>query len=148
MSSSNEELLRRLITQFQALETTYQEIRSRLNLLEAALSELSLASSTLNGIKTIDDESEILIPIGGGSFVKAKLSDSNNVVHSIGSGVSTEKTIDLAQADFDNRMSDFQKIRTSLNQQLNQATIAMTNIRNQIQKITQKYEGEKGVRTT
>jgi prefoldin alpha subunit len=148
MSSSNEELLRRLITQFQSLETTYQEIRSRLNLLEAALSELSLASSTLNGIKTLDDESEILIPIGGGSFVKAKLSDSNNVVHSIGSGVSTEKTIELAQADFDNRMSDFQKIRTSLNQQLNQATIAMTNIRNQIQQITQKYEGEAGVRTT
>lgn len=148
MSSSNEELLRRLITQFQALETTYQEIRSRLNLLEAALSELSLASSTLNGIKTLDDESEILIPIGGGSFVKAKLSDSNNVVHSIGSGVSTEKTIELAQADFDNRMSDFQKIRASLNQQLNQATIAMTNIRNQIQQITQKYEGEAGVRTT
>jgi len=148
MSSSNEELLRRLITQFQALETTYQEIRSRLNLLEAALSELSLASSTLNGIKTLDNESEILIPIGGGSFVKAKLSDSNNVVHSIGSGVSTEKTIELAQADFGNRMSDFQKIRTSLNQQLNQATIAMTNIRNQIQQITQKYEGEEGVRTT
>ena len=90
----------------------------------------------------------IRIPIGGGSFVKAKLSDSNNVVHSIGSGVSTEKTIELAQADFDNRMSDFQKIRTSLNQQLNQATITMTNIRNQIQQITQKYEGEEGVRTT
>jgi len=147
MSSRNEELLRQLIAQLQALENAYQEIRSRLNILDAALSEISLASLTLKGIKTLDNDSEILIPIGGGSFVKAKLSDSNNVIHSIGSGVSTEKTIELAQADFDNRISDFQKIRNSLNQQLNQATMAITNIRNQIQQITQRYEGEAGVRT-
>lgn len=147
MSSRNEELLRQLIAQLQALENAYQEIRSRLNILDAALSEISLASLTLKGIKTLDNDSEILIPIGGGSFVKAKLSDSNNVVHSIGSGVSTEKAIELAQADFDNRISDFQKIRNSLNQQLNQATMAITNIRNQIQQITQRYEGEAGVRT-
>lgn len=147
MSSRNEELLRQLIAQLQALENAYQEIRSRLSILDAALSEISLASLTLKGIKTLDNDSEILIPIGGGSFVKAKLSDSNNVVHSIGSGVSTEKTIELAQADFDNRISDFQKIRNSLNQQLNQATMAITNIRNQIQQITQRYEGEAGVRT-
>ncbi len=147
MSSSNEDLLRQLIVQLQTLETTYQEIRSRLSLLDAALSEISVASMTLKGIKTFDNDAEILVPIGGGSFVKAKLSDSNNVIHSIGSGVSTEITIDLAQADFDNRLSDFQKIRNTLNQQLNQATIAITNIRNQIQQITQKYEGEAGVRT-
>jgi len=147
MSSRNEELLRQLIAQLQALETAYQEIRSRQNILDAALSEINLALLTLKGIKTLDNDSEILIPIGGGSFVKARLSDSNNVVHSIGSGVSTEKTIELAQADFDNRISDFQKIRNSLNQQLNQATMAITNIRNQIQQITQRYEGEAGVRT-
>ena len=147
MSSANEDLLRQLIVQLQTLETTYQEIRSRLSLLDAALSEISVASMTLKGIETLDNDSEILIPIGGGSFVKAKLSDSNNVIHSIGSGVSTEKTIDLAQADFDNRLSDFQKFRNTLNQQLNQATMAITNIRNQIQQITQKYEGEAGVRT-
>jgi len=147
MSSSDEELIRRLIVQLQALENTYQEIRSRLSLIDAALSEFSMASSTLKGIKTLDNDSDILIPIGGGSFIKAKLTDSSNVVHSIGSNVSTEKTIELTQADFDNRISDFQKIRTSLNQQLNQATIAITNIRNQIQQITQRYEGEEGVRT-
>lgn len=147
MSASNEELLRQLIVQLQTLETAYQEIRSRLSLIDAALSEIGIASLTLKGIKNLDNDSEILIPIGGGSFVKAKLSDPNNVVHSIGSGVSTEKTIDLAQADFDNRISDFQKIRNTLNQQLSQATMAITNIRNQIQQITQKYEGEAGVRT-
>jgi prefoldin alpha subunit len=147
MSSSNEDLLRQLIIQLQTLEATYQEIRSRISLLDAALSEISVASMTLKGIKTLDDDSEILVPIGGGSFVKAKLSDPNNVIRSIGSSVSTEKTIDLAQADFDNRLSDFQKIRNTLNQQLNQATMSITNIRNQIQQITQKYEGEAGVRT-
>lgn len=147
MSSSDEELLRGLIVQLQALEATYHEIRSRLSLIDAALSEISVASSTLKGIKTLDNDSDILIPVGGGSFVKAKLSDSNNVLHSIGSGVSTEKTVELVQADFDNRISDFQKIRASLNQQLNQATIAITNIRNQIQQLTQRYEGEEGVRT-
>ena len=147
MSSNDEELLRRLVVQLQALEATYQEIRSRLSLIDAALSEISVASLTLKGIKALENDSDILIPIGGGSFVKAKLSDSTNVIHSIGSNVSTEKTIESAQADFDNRLSDFQKIRTSLNQQLNQATTAITNIRNQIQQLTQRYEGEEGVRT-
>jgi len=147
VGSSDEEVLRRLIIQLQALEATYQEIRSRLSLIDAALSEISVASSTLKGIKTLDNNSDILIPVGGGSFVKAKLSDSTHVIHSIGSNVSTEKAIESVQADFNNRLSDFQKIKTSLNQQLNQATVAISNIRNQVQQLTQRYEGEEGVRT-
>jgi len=135
--SNQEDLLRRMVIQLQALESTRQELSSRLSLLEARLSEFNLASSTLEALKALEKGSEILIPIGGGSFVKAKVEETGKAVHSIGSGVLVEKSVEAAQSDLEERISEFQKLQASFNQQLEQVASAMASIRGQIQRLTE-----------
>ncbi|MFQ6076396.1 MAG: prefoldin subunit alpha, partial [Candidatus Bathyarchaeia archaeon] len=84
MSRGEEQELRRLLVELQILEGTVGSLQSRIGLVEAALRELSMTSSTLEGLKEEEKGSRILVPIGGGSYVRASVEDSEKIVFGIG----------------------------------------------------------------
>ncbi len=53
-------------------------------------------------LKQEKENSELLVPIGGSSYVKVKLADTNKVIIGVGSGVSVEKTLSEAKATLKN----------------------------------------------
>ena len=61
-----------------------------------------------------------MIPIGSGSFVKAKLSDPGNIIIGVGAGVCVEKSVEDSIKDLRLRSSDLEKARVSVTQQLSQ----------------------------
>ena len=62
-------------------------------MVNAAIADLSYANATLDGIEKEKENVEMLVPIGGSSYVKVKLADSNKVIVGMGSGVSVEKPL-------------------------------------------------------
>ena len=93
MSKEEQETFRRMAVELRILEGTADAIQSRLNLIGAALTELNLAQMTLEGVEKEAPEAPLFVPIGGGSFVKAKLESSEKVIVGMGAGVSIEKTM-------------------------------------------------------
>ena len=59
------------------LEDAANELQSRINLTNAALTELRVSSMTLEGLEKEKKDAQLFVPIGGGSYVKAKLETSN-----------------------------------------------------------------------
>lgn len=100
------------------LEGTADAIQARLNLVGAALTELNFARITLEGVEKETPDASLFVPIGGGSFVKAKIESTDRVIVGMGAGVSIEKTMTEAKATVQNRISEFEKTRVSLQQQL------------------------------
>ncbi|MEM2962728.1 MAG: hypothetical protein QXY01_06930, partial [Candidatus Bathyarchaeia archaeon] len=66
-SSMGEDDLRRIYVEYRVLEDTAKVLQARLELLNSALNEVILASSTLKGLREVEGEGEALIPVGGGS---------------------------------------------------------------------------------
>jgi len=83
-----------------------EALRSRLSLVEGALTELQIANSSLQGLKGKDKSSSLLMPVGGGTHIKAKLDDPAKVIIGIGAGVATEKTFDQAQESIGRQMTE------------------------------------------
>jgi len=84
------------------------------------LTDLTYANATLDGIEKEKENTEMLVPIGGSSYVKAKLADSNKIIVGIGSGVSVEKTLADAKADLKERLEELEKTLNSAQQQFSQ----------------------------
>ncbi len=78
------------------------------------------ALSTLEGTKGKPGETETLVPIGSGSFVKARLADAEKVIIGVGAGVCIEKPIEDSMKDLRLRSSELEKARATVTQQLNQ----------------------------
>jgi prefoldin alpha subunit len=88
-----EEELRRLSVEMRYLEQTAETLQQRISMVNAAITDLTYANMTLDGIEKEKENAELLVPIGGSSYVKVKLADSNKVIVGMGAGVSIEKTL-------------------------------------------------------
>lgn len=137
---NDEETLRKFLTELKVLEGTANMIQSRLNIVDAALMDITTANLSIEGIKNNTSGSEILVPVGGGSFIRAKLSDVEKVIVGVGAGVCIEKTVAESLEDFKNRQSDLEKARESLTQQLTQTINNLNERRSQVTEILKKRE--------
>ena len=131
------------------MEGSANAIQSRINLVNAALTELRIANMTLEGMEKEKEETSLFVPIGGGSYVKAKLESTETVTVGIGAGVAIERTIKEARQNLENRMADLEKTRTTLQQQLTQVLEKIQDGRSKFQELSSKLseaERPKGVR--
>ncbi len=117
---SVEDEIRRLAVELRILEGTAESLQSRITFLNAAYAELSLANRTLEGLEKEATDAPVLVPVGGGSYIKAKLSEVDKVVYGVGAGVAIEKTLKEAKDGIGNRVSELERTRQALTQQLSQ----------------------------
>ena len=118
--SKEEEELRKLSVEMRFFEQTAETLQQRICMMNAAMTDLTYASMTLEGIEKENEDAELLVPIGGSSYVKAKLANPDKVVVGLGSGVSVEKTLQEAKAIVKERLDELQKTMVSAQQQFAQ----------------------------
>ena len=119
-ASKAEEELRRLSVEMRYLEQTAETLQQRISMVNAAITDLTYASMTLEGIETEKENAELLVPIGGNSYVKAKIADTNKIIVGLGAGVSVEKSLADAKVTLKERLEELTKTMTSAQQQFGQ----------------------------
>jgi len=141
MANEDEEI-RRMLVELRLLEGSARTLESRLAVVDTALSEILIASSTLEGIKNKPKGTEALVPVGAGSFIRVELADSEKIVMGVGAGVSLEKSVNDSIESLKNRQDDLEKLRTSLQQQLSQIASTIEDERRTLSDLVKKRGGE------
>ena len=131
--AQTEEELRRFSVEMRYLEQTADALQQRISMVNAALTDLTYANMTLEGIESEKENAEMLVPIGGGSYVKAKIADTNKVIIALGAGVSIEKTIVDAKATLKERLDELEKTMNSAQQQFSQVAERLNSGRNRLE---------------
>ncbi|MEM4733762.1 MAG: prefoldin subunit alpha, partial [Candidatus Bathyarchaeia archaeon] len=114
--SAEEEELRRLSLEMRLLEQTAETLQQRISMLTAAITDLSYAQTTLENVEKEKENTELLVPIGGSSYLKAKLAAPDKVVVGIGAGISVEKTLQEAKTMVKERLEELEKTLNSVQQ--------------------------------
>jgi prefoldin alpha subunit len=117
----------------QYLEQTAETLQQRLSMLNAAITDLSYASTTIEGLEKEKENAEMLVPIGGSSYVKMKLASADKVVLGIGAGVSVEKTLPEAKTMLKERLDELEKSAEAAQQQFGQIAQRINTGRNRLQ---------------
>ena len=86
----SEEKAQQLMQQMQMLETYFVELSQREGTLYGVLREATAAIESIRSLSQKSD-SEALVPVGMGTFVKTKISSNDKFILNIGSGISLEK---------------------------------------------------------
>ncbi|MCS7124148.1 MAG: prefoldin subunit alpha [Candidatus Bathyarchaeota archaeon] len=143
MAGKVEEELRRLSIEMRILEQTAEALQARINMVNAVITDLTYASMTLEGIEKQKENAELLIPIGGSSYIKAKLETPDKITVGVGAGVSIEKTLQEAKEIIKKRLEDLEKSRASLQQQFSQIIDRINEDREQLEELTAELRKEK-----
>lgn len=120
MASKSEEELRKLSVEIRVLEANAETVQSRINMVNAVITDLSYASMTLEGLEKEKENSELMVPIGGNSYIKARLDNPDKIIVGMGAGVSIEKTLQEAKEIIKKRLENLENTRIALQQQLAQ----------------------------
>ena len=143
MASKNEEEIRKISVELRLLEQTADTLQSRLSMLNAVTTDLTYASMTLESLEKEVENSELLVPIGGTSYIRAKLDNPDNIIVGIGAGVSVEKTRQEAKDVIKKRLEDLEKARTSTQQQFAQVAEKINADRERFDELAATVRGEK-----
>ena len=76
------------------MEGSVNALQSRLDVVGAAMSEITVAHDTLKGLKQLQSGDPILVPVGAGSYVRMTVADSKNLIMGIGAGAAMEKNVE------------------------------------------------------
>ena len=91
-------------------------------MISASLADTEKALNTIAGFEGVEDEHEILIPIGMGTNIMAKMSKPDTVIMEIGAGISMEKDMDNAKKSLEIRKEELTKFHQTI--ETNQDQIA------------------------
>ena len=141
--AKDEEELRKLSVEMQYLEQTADTLQQRLQMLNAAITDLSFANMTIEGLEKEKENAEMLVPIGGSSYVKMKLASSDKVVLGIGAGVSVEKTLPEAKAMLKERLDELEKSAEAAQNQFSQIAERINTGRTRLQTLLSSAREEK-----
>ena len=103
----SEEQTQQLLYQMQMLEGYFSELMQKE---EAIISIIREASSAVVSLKAIDNktDSETLVPMGLGTFVKTKLIPNQKLILNVGAGIAIEKDQNYAINFLESRLKEMQ----------------------------------------
>ncbi|MFQ5762333.1 MAG: prefoldin subunit alpha [Candidatus Bathyarchaeia archaeon] len=130
-----EDRFRSLVLENRYLEGLITDFQSRMSILDAAVREYATTEATISGLKELREDDEILVPMGGGSFIKAKVTDTQRVIIGVGAGTALEKPGDEAKANVQAQISQLQQLRSSIQTELMKVVERMEAVRAELNKL-------------
>jgi prefoldin alpha subunit len=107
---ANEEQIRELISRIQVNQQRMEALQQQANLVQMSLNDLDNALKALATLDGKGEGQELLVPIGAGSFVHAKMADPDKVIIGLGAGVSVEKSFSDSKGIIQSRRTELEKV--------------------------------------
>ena len=132
----SEEKAQQLMQQMQMLETYFSDLSQREGTLYSVLRE---ATSAIESIKSLSQKSnsEALVPVGMGTFVKTNISSNDKIVLNIGAGISLEKDSTSAINYLEARIKEIEVAIQDVSAKKHDASAQLEQGKNQINQLIQ-----------
>lgn len=134
--SVSEDDIRRLVAAYQQYQNQADAIVRQISLTQLTAEGLDRAARAVETMDTAAEGQEMLVPIGSGSFVYAKLASKDKVVLNVGAGVSIEKNAAEAKEALKTRQNEVAEGSRKLSEMLSRIDQEMQ----KIQAILAQYE--------
>lgn len=102
----NEQEIKQALSTLELYRAQAESLAEQQQLIQFSLDEYTRARETLSKWKATSPDGEILVPVGGNSFVFAKVGSNDKALVGIGSGVTVEKPLDDAVKIMEARINE------------------------------------------
>ncbi|MHA1626431.1 MAG: prefoldin subunit alpha [Candidatus Asgardarchaeia archaeon] len=130
-----------LIYKLRLYESQAKMISDQLNLIELKINELTNAREFIENLKNMEEEHEVLLPIGGGIYIKARLADNSKVMMDLGANVIVLDSVDKIRGIVEEDIKKLNDSKNNLESQLNKIIEESRKIQEILQKYSQAQKG-------
>ncbi len=130
-----EEEIKKLQDELRSLIAQADRLRDQIDAVDALVDDLYAVLETLRYIAKEGKDKTVLVPIGAGNFIKAKIVDTETVVTSIGGRLSLEVPISEAEKTIEARIAALEQIRLTLLKKLEEVNRKINEILPKVREI-------------
>ena len=136
---SPEAKVNELLYLLQVYEAQLKTLENQLSLINLRLQELKAAKEFLTSLSSLDLNTELLFPIGGGVFIRGKVIDKENVLMEIGANVVVKRGLNESSETVNNDIMDLENTKKQIEQQ----TMQLLNKYEELRRLLEQYLGRK-----
>ncbi len=142
MTEDPQAVLQKLYLEQQMLESNIKMLQQHIELIQASLTSYRAGHGVLDALleKAVDEV--MLMNVGGGIFVEAKLVDPKKVIRSIGSDVRIDQTTDDAKSQIGETISSLEIRLEQSQKEYENATNRATQVTQQLQQLAAIMQGQ------
>ena len=111
---TKEEEISKNLTILEYYKEQLNAVDMQTQLMQAALTDYHKAKITIKNLGKSNEKMDVLIPLGGGTFINGSINNSSKILVDIGSGYVTEKSIDEAVDKIEERIKNLQQNQEKL----------------------------------
>ncbi len=131
----NDNELQKYLLQIEQYKEQINALEEQQELIDAAISDYNKAKITLNKIKDSEKNTEMLLPIGGRTFINAKAIDPSKVLFDIGSGLVAEKKSESAIERIEEIIDQLSKKQNEVSDMIQKMQTAATQLTQRAQQM-------------
>ncbi|MCQ6963378.1 prefoldin subunit alpha [Methanolobus chelungpuianus] len=109
MSGVNEQDPRALVMQHRELQKRAELLQQQMTMIRMSADESAKALNTIEELSNVKEGTEMMFPIGSGSFVYANIARVDNIVVDVGAGISVERSLSEAKEIMEHRKERLEK---------------------------------------
>jgi prefoldin alpha subunit len=128
--------------QYNLYKQQAQGLLKEISLLNQTMQNLTIAQEVLTNLNGAKKDSEILVPVGGNTFVKAKIADEKNVLSGVGADVILKKPIPEALKTITEQLENLKKTGEELGTKMKEIEDNMRDLEPEIQKMMMQAQKE------
>jgi prefoldin alpha subunit len=134
---ASEAQIHEIVERAQLYQQRLDLLQQQANLVQASVDDLDNALKALGSLESQEAGHELLVPVGGGSFVHAALAKPGTVLVGLGAGVSIERNFADAKAIFQSRRTELEKVLAETTEAMNQIANELMRLQQEAQKYQQ-----------
>lgn len=134
----NKERLKESYMEYQLLMQQLQQLQQNTSALEKHIVDLRNLNENLASLNQSEVDTETLMPLGSGIFVKGSLRDNNKVLMNVGSNVCIEKGIDEAKETVSKQLEEVTNVIIQLQHEIQSTTTRLSQLQKELQNIREE----------
>lgn len=121
--------------ELQMIEQQIKQMQKQLQVIESQLNEIRLTKQSLEDISDVKLNSEMLVPLASGIFVKGVLKDTKEFIVNVGSNTAVKKNKKEVIDMVDNQLAEILKMQNEFYKNLQHLITGAKRIENKLAKV-------------
>lgn len=130
------------IAEYQLYNRMVEEYMNQLNAVNNMITEVEATIKSLEELKNLGGNIELLTPLGSGAFIRTTIQIVDRVIINIGAGVYTEKSIEESLEILRKRAESLRETSRSIQENISKLLPKISQLENRIAKLSRQRQSE------
>jgi len=136
----NHEKLAKLQDELRSLISQAEYIREQIDVISGTIQDLAIVIETLEYLKKHGEGKIVLLPIGAGNYIRARIEKMDTVIMGVGGRLSIEASPDEAKKMLEERIRILEGLRLDLLKKLEEINRRINEILPQVEKLSKEMK--------